>query len=100
MSSRDLRLKLAESAGVPLAKVVQLFHGLEELIGRELGQKGPGSLTIPGLLKLTVARKPATKARQGTNPFTQEPMAIAAKPARNVIRARVLKRLKDKVAQP
>jgi nucleoid DNA-binding protein len=49
------------------------------------------------MLKLTVTKKPATKARDGVNPFTGEPITIAAKPARNVVRARVLKSLKDAV---
>ena len=50
-----------------------------------------------GALKLKVVRKPATKAKQGINPFTKEPMTIKAKPARNVIKALPLKALKDSV---
>jgi nucleoid DNA-binding protein len=53
--------------------------------------------TLPGLLKLTVSRKPATKAKEGRNPFTGETIMIKAKPARNVVRARVLKAVKDAV---
>ena len=54
-------------------------------------------LVIPGMLKLKVVRRPATKAKQGVNPFTKEPMTIKAKPARNVIKALPLKALKDSV---
>ena len=67
------------------------------LIAKELGKKGPGQFVVPGLLKLKVVRKPATKARPGTNPFTGEPMTIQAKPARNVVRALPLKALKEMV---
>jgi nucleoid DNA-binding protein len=42
-------------------------------------------------------RKPATKEREGINPFTKEKIIIKAKPARNVIRARPLKKLKQMV---
>ena len=31
---------------------------------------------VPGLVKLKTVKKPATKDRQGINPFTKEPMTI------------------------
>jgi hypothetical protein len=52
---------------------------------------------VPGLLKLKVVRKPATKARRMISPFTKEPMTVKAKPARNVVKAVPLKGLKDLV---
>ena len=66
-------------------------------VQRSLGKRGPGIYTIPGLMKLTVVRKPATKARKGINPFTGEETVFKAKPARNVIKIRPLKNLKDMV---
>jgi nucleoid DNA-binding protein len=48
-------------------------------------------------MKVTVVRKPATKARKGLNPFTGEEIMFKAKPARNVVRIRPLKGLKDLV---
>jgi hypothetical protein len=48
-------------------------------------------------MRITVKRKPATKERQGINPFTKEPMTIKAKPARNVVRVRPLRGLKEMV---
>jgi nucleoid DNA-binding protein len=50
-----------------------------------------------GLAKFRVIRKPATKARKGVNPFTGEPTTFAAKPARNVVKVKPLKKLKDSV---
>jgi nucleoid DNA-binding protein len=44
-----------------------------------------------------VVRKPATKERKGINPFTGQETTFAAKPARNVIKIRALKALKDMV---
>jgi nucleoid DNA-binding protein len=67
------------------------------LIAKELGKKGPGQFVVPGLLKLKVVRKDATKAKQGINPFTKEPMTIKAKPARNVVKAVPMKALKELV---
>lgn len=88
---------LAEKTALSKRDVAKVFEALSELIGRELGKKGPGLFVVPGLLKLKVVRKPATKAKQGINPFTKEPMLIKAKPARNVIRALPLKGLKEMV---
>ena len=88
---------IAESTKLSKQDVAAVFGALNEVVVKELGKKGPGLFVIPGLLKLQVQRKPATKAKQGTNPFTKEPMTIKAKPARNVVRARPLKALKDSV---
>jgi len=88
---------LSEKTGIGKKEVASLFEAMGELIGRELGKKGPGQFVIPGLLKLKVVRKPATKAKQGVNPFTKEPMTIKAKPARNVVKAVPMKALKELV---
>ncbi|HMB03559.1 MAG TPA: HU family DNA-binding protein, partial [Isosphaeraceae bacterium] len=88
---------LAETTGLGTKEVAAVFAALGALIAKELGKKGPGQFVVPGLLKLKVVRKPATKARPGTNPFTGEPMTIQAKPARNVVRALPLKALKEMV---
>jgi nucleoid DNA-binding protein len=48
-------------------------------------------------MKVKVVRKPATKARKGTNPFTGEEMMFKAKPARNVVKVLPLKGLKEMV---
>ena len=78
---------LAETTGLGKKEVAAVFSALGALIAKELGKQGPGQFVVPGLLKLKVVRKPATKARPGKNPFTGEPMTIQAKPARNVVRA-------------
>ncbi len=88
---------LAEKTGLSKKDISSVFTALTELIGKELSKKGPGQFVVPGLLKLKVVRKPATKARPGKNPFTGEPMTIKAKPARNVVRAVPMKALKDLV---
>jgi nucleoid DNA-binding protein len=88
---------IAEKTGIGKREVSKVFDALSEMIGKELGKKGPGAFVIPGLLKLKVVRKPATKAKQGVNPFTKEPMTIKAKPARNVVKAVPMKALKELV---
>lgn len=79
-------------------QVSEVFDVLTNMIKKELGKKGPGEFTIPGLLKLKLSKKPATKERKGPNPFKPgEDMIFKAKPARNVIKARALKTLLESV---
>lgn len=88
---------LCEKTSLSKKEVMALFDGLNELIKRDLGKKGPGVFSLPGLVKLKVVNKPATKARKGKNPFTGEEIMIKAKPARKVVKALPLKALKDSV---
>jgi nucleoid DNA-binding protein len=60
--------------------------------------KRQGVFTLPGFAKFRVVKKPATKARKGTNPFTGEEMVFKAKPASKAVRARPVKACKDAVS--
>ncbi len=97
MTKGDIYAAISEKTGLSKKQISSLFDGLHDLIGQELGKKGPGQFVVPGLLKLKVVRKPATKAKPGINPFTKQPITIAAKPARNVVRAVPMKALKEMV---
>jgi nucleoid DNA-binding protein len=97
MTKSALYQEIAASAKLTRKQVSEVFDALAKLITRELGKKGPGSFTLPGMAKLKLVRKPATKARQGINPFTKQPQMFKAKPARNVVRIRPLKALNEKV---
>jgi nucleoid DNA-binding protein len=48
-------------------------------------------------MKIRRISKPATKARKGINPFTGEETTFKAKPARNIVKVRPMKALKDMV---
>lgn len=88
---------LAHATGLSRKQVAGIFEGLAGLIGKSLGKKGPGMYVVPGLMKIRVVRKPATKAREGINPFTGQPTIFKAKPARNVVKIQALKAMKDMV---
>ena len=88
---------LSTGTGLTRKQVASLFDEMTGLIKRDLGKKGPGVFTIPGLLKLKRVVKPATKSRMGKNPFTGEAMMIKAKPARTAVKAMALKSLKEMV---
>ncbi len=86
---------LSEQTGVAKKEVVKIFDSLKAIIQVHLGKGGPSQFMLPGLVKMTVVNKPATKARKGVNPFTGEEMMFKAKPARKVVKIRALKMLKE-----
>jgi nucleoid DNA-binding protein len=87
---------VADQASATKKQATAFFNAITDLLSAHVKSKA-GSFTLPGLLKATVVRKPATKARKGINPFTKEPTMFKAKPARNVVKIRALKALKDMV---
>ncbi len=78
-------------------QVASVLDELAILIERHIKKRSPGQFILPGLMKIEVKRKPATKARKGINPFTREEMVFKAKPARNVVKIRPLKKVKEMV---
>lgn len=96
-SKGEIFREISDKTGLSRKQVVTVFDEMSGMIKRDLGKRGPGIFTVPGLLKVRVVRKPATKARKGVNPFTGEEMMFKAKPARNVVKATPLKALKDMV---
>ena len=86
---------ITENTGLSKKEVASVFDALGNLMHRHLKKNAAGEFTLPGLMKCTVKRKPATKARKGVNPFTGEEMMFKAKPARNVVKVRPLKRVKE-----
>ena len=93
----EILTSIAESTELSRKQVASVFDAMAGLIDKSVGKKGPGMFVVPGLMKITVIQKPATKARQGINPFTKQEQMFKAKPARKVIKVRPLKALKDMV---
>ena len=90
--------EIAGNTGLSKKQVSAVFDELSTLVERHIKKGAVGQFTLPGLMKIEVRRKPATKARKGINPFTGEETIFKAKPARNVVKIRALKKMKDMVA--
>lgn len=86
---------IADDTGLAKKDVSAVFDTLSNIINGHIKKGGAGTCTVPGLMKIKTVRKPATKARKGTNPFTGEEMMFKAKPARTVVKVLPLKALKD-----
>ena len=89
--------QISDTTGLARKDIVSVFEEMTSLMKKDLGRRGPGVFTVPGLIKCRVVKKPATKARKGVNPFTGEEMMFKAKPARKVVKTTALKGLKDLV---
>lgn len=79
-------------------QVVAVFDCLNQLIEKHIKSGGPGVFVMPGLMKVSVVKKPARAARKGINPFTGEEIMIKAKPASKAVKVKALKKLKEMVA--
>ena len=97
MSKSQFVTTLAEKSGLNKNQAASALSTINTMVAQQLGKGGPGEVLIPGLLKLNVVNKPATRKHEGINPFTREPMTYKAKAARKVIKARPLKALKDAI---
>ena len=97
LSKTEILANIAEATELTKKDVSNVIDALAEEIRKSLGRRGPEQFTIPGLCKITVKHKPATKARKGVNPFTGEEMMFKAKPASKQVKIRPLKKLKDMV---
>jgi nucleoid DNA-binding protein len=95
MTKSALYTQLADATGLKKKDVMNVFDALTTIINGHIKKGAAGQFTLPGLCKVKVRRKPATKARKGINPFTGEPTIFKAKPATNVVKILPLKAMKE-----
>jgi len=95
MTKSQLIEKIAAATEISKKEVKGVLETLATVGYKEI--KKSGVFLVPGFAKFVVIKKPATKARKGTNPFTGEAMTFKAKPARKIVRARPVKAAKDAV---
>jgi nucleoid DNA-binding protein len=91
----EILAQISKDTGLSKKQVGEVFESLNGIVKKSL--RSAGLFTLPGLLKLKVVKKPATKAREGINPFTGEKTMFKAKPASKKVRAAALKALKAMV---
>ena len=95
MTKAVMITEIAENTGLNKKQVNSVIDELAIIIERHVKKRAPGKFILPGLIKVQVKRKPATKARKGINPFTGEKTTFKAKPARRVVKVTPLKKLKE-----
>ena len=88
---------LSEDTDLSRKEVTAVLNSLGSLIEAHIKPRSGGIFKLPGMFKIQVVKKPATKARKGVpNPFRPgETMDVAAKPASRKVKLLALKNLKD-----
>ena len=94
MTKSQLLNALSESTGLGKKEVALVLDELDLVIERHVKRRAVGIFTLPGLLKIKVVRKPATKARKMISPSTGEEITVAAKPASRAVKVQPLIGLK------
>ena len=97
MTKSAILNEIAVNTELTKKQVSAVFDEFAILIERHIKKRSPGQFKVPGLFKIEVKSKPATKARKGINPFTGEEAVFKAKPAHRVVKIRPLKKVKDMV---
>ena len=89
---------LAERTEISKKDIVNLFAELKDIIEGHLKKGSIGKFILPKILKMTVKKVAAKKARKGINPFTGEKTTFKAKPASKKVKITPLKDLKEMVS--
>ncbi len=98
MSKSGMIKMITDVTTVSKKDVVAVLECLTQVIEKHVKSGGPGKFVMPGLMKISVVKKPARQARKGVNPFTGEEIMIKARPASKAVKIKALKKLKEMVA--
>ena len=96
----EILQNIANATDLTKKQVAAVMDELTKEIGKNLGPRGAGVFTIPGLLKIEKKKVPARPAQKNVmNPFTKQLQDRPAKPAYCKVKVRALRNLKDMVAK-
>lgn len=92
----EILQNLANATDLTKKQVAAVLEALTDEIRKNLGNRGCGVFTLPGLVKIEKKKVPARPAQKNVmNPFTKELQDRPAKPAYNKVKVRALRNLKD-----
>lgn len=89
---------ISTDTGLSRKEVASVFDCMSKMIKKDLGNRGPGVFTVPGLMKVKKKIVPRRPARKNVwLPLLNEFRDIPAKPARKAVKVTPLKALKEMV---
>ena len=89
---------IADDTGLTRKEVASVFESMSGMIKKDLGNRGPGTFTVPGLMKVKKKIVPRRPARKNVwLPLLNEFRDLPAKPARKAVKVTPLKALKEMV---
>jgi nucleoid DNA-binding protein len=95
MTKSEIITEISTNTQLSKKNIANILTELDVLIERHIKKRACGEFLLPGLLKITTMKKAAVPAREGINPFTNEPTTFRAKKASMAIKIKPLKKLKE-----
>ncbi len=97
LNKSEMIKTIADDTDLPAKAVRAVLESMGSLIEAHVKPRSAGVFKLPGMFKIQVIKKPASKARKGVpNPFRPgETMDVAAKPASKRVKILPLKQLKN-----
>ncbi|MDI9347543.1 MAG: HU family DNA-binding protein [Methylacidiphilales bacterium] len=95
MSTSEVVKEIATRTELSSSEVKKIIESLKNLMIEQLNDSAVRQFVIPGILKLKTVEKPAVPERKGINPFTKQETIFKARPAKKIVKASVLKALKN-----
>src|SRR5262249_3686125 len=99
ISKSEILKTLAESTELSKKQIASVLEAIANLVGKNIGKKGPGVIALPGLVKIKVVNKPPQPARKGVMVLGQL-RDLPAKPASRKVRVMTVKGLKAMEKEP
>jgi nucleoid DNA-binding protein len=90
--------ELAEASGLKKAEVMKVIDALYDQIKEQLGAKGPGIMTLPGIARFKVRKVDAVKGGvKKINPLNGQEYVTKDKPAYKKVSILPVKALKEEL---
>jgi nucleoid DNA-binding protein len=92
MTKSQLYSQLAEETDLKKADIVNVMEAFEKLVKNQLGPKGPGIFTLPGIARFKIRKVAAVKGGiEKKNPLTGQMYITKDRPAHNKLGIRPVK---------
>jgi len=88
MNKTEILTALGEATGLTKQQVGDLFDELSKLIGKNLGNDGPGTFTLPACCKSRSFASPQPKNTTGSTPSPRKKWSSRPSPPRTSSRSR------------
>ena len=98
MTKSQLYSQLAEETDLKKADIVNVMEAFEKLLKSQLGPKGPGIFTLPGIARFKIRKVAAVKGGvKKINPLTGQEYVTKDRPAHNKLGIRPVKAFSESV---
>jgi nucleoid DNA-binding protein len=98
MTKSQVYAHLAEATDMKKSDIARVMDAFSDLLKSQLGPKGPGVFTLPGVARFKLRKVAAVKGGvEKINPMTGQKYITKDRPAHNKLSIRPVKALSDEV---